>query len=95
MTPMTKNITVVDENGIPVGSTYPKRAYGLVKKGRAHWIGKDSVCLCAHNTEEIKMPNNIYDVIDNQFSKLQGQYPGVFSLSVERKGTERSACKRK
>lgn len=29
------------------------------------------------------------------FAKLQGQYPGVFSLSVERKGAERSACKRK
>lgn len=70
---MTKNITVIDENGNRIGSTYPKRASGLVKKGRAHWIGKDSVCLCAHNTEEIKMPNNIYDVIDNQFSKLQGQ----------------------
>lgn len=70
---MTKNITVIDENGNRIGSTYPKRALGLVKKGRAHWIGKDSVCLCAHKMEEIKMPDNIYDVIDNQFSKLQGQ----------------------
>lgn len=70
---MIKNITVVDENGNRIGSTYPKRASGLVKKGRAHWIDENSVCLCAHNTEEIKMPNNIYDVIDNQFSKLQSQ----------------------
>lgn len=68
---MTKNITVVDENGITVGSTYPKRASGLVKKGRAHWINDDTVCLCAHKTEDKKMTDKIYDVIDNQFSKLQ------------------------
>ena len=68
---MTKKITVVDENGITVGSTYPKRASGLVKKGRAHWINDDTVCLCAHKTEDKKMTDKIYDVIDNQFSKLQ------------------------
>lgn len=73
MTPMTKNITVIDENGIKAGYTYPKRAAGLVKKGRAHWISSDTVCLCADKTEETKMPDNIYDVIDNQFSKLQNQ----------------------
>ena len=74
---MTKNITVVDENGIIVGSTYPKRASGLVKKGRAHWIDKDKVCLCAHNMEENKMPDKIYDVIDNQFSKLQEKFSSI------------------
>lgn len=74
---MTKNITVVDENGIPVGSTYPKRAYGLVKKGRAHWIDEKTVCLCAYNTEENKMHDKIYDVIDNQFSKLQEKFNSI------------------
>lgn len=68
---MTKNITVIDENGIITGSTYPKRASGLVKKGRAHWIGENTICLCAHNTEGNKMSDKIYDIIDNQFSKLQ------------------------
>lgn len=70
---MAKNITVIDENGNRIGSTYPKRASGLVKKGRAHWIDDNSVCLCAHDMEDKEMPNNIYDVIDNQFSKLQSQ----------------------
>lgn len=70
---MGKNITVIDENGNRIGSTYPKRASGLVKKGRAHWIDDNSVCLCAHDMEDRKMPDNIYDVIDNQFSKLQSR----------------------
>ena len=31
---MEKNIIVVDEQGNEIGATYPKRAKGLVKKGR-------------------------------------------------------------
>lgn len=68
---MEKNITVIDENGITAGSTYPKRASGLVKKGRAHWIDENTICLCARDMEDNKMSDKIYDVIDNQFSKLQ------------------------
>lgn len=75
---MTKNITVTDENGKVIGSTYPKRALGLIKKGRAHRINADTICLCARDeTEDNKMANNIYDVIDNQMSKIQEQLSGA------------------
>ena len=35
---MAKNITVTDVNGTYVGTTYPKRAKGLVKNGRALFV---------------------------------------------------------
>lgn len=34
---MEKNIVVTDAKGIPIGRTYPKRAAGLVKHGRAEY----------------------------------------------------------
>ncbi len=71
---MTKNITVTDENGKIIGSTYPKRALGLVKKHRARWINADSICLCAlEKQEDNKMANNIYEILDNQISKMLEQ----------------------
>ncbi|MBQ2663031.1 MAG: hypothetical protein IJG16_02675 [Clostridia bacterium] len=68
---MTKNVSVIDENGIAQGSTYPKRAAGLVKKGRARWIDDRTICLCAPKKEERQM--NLYEVFDNQISKMQEQ----------------------
>jgi len=71
---MAKNITVVDENGNILESTYPKRAKGLIKKGRAHWINDDVIRLCAQSQkEETEMTNNIYDILDNQMTKMQEQ----------------------
>lgn len=70
---MTKNISVTDQNGNKIGSTYPKRALGLVKKDRARWINTDTICLCARNMEEKTMADNLYEVFDNQISKMQEQ----------------------
>jgi len=44
-TPITKNITVVDEHGNKYEATYPKRARGLVKHGRARFIEPNTICL--------------------------------------------------
>lgn len=70
---MTKNINVADNNGNILGNTYPKRAAGLVKKGRARWINAETICLCAQDMEEKTMANNIYEVFDNQITKMQEQ----------------------
>ncbi len=43
---MTKNIAVLDENGNQIGTTYPKRAKGLVKSGRAVYSGENAVRFC-------------------------------------------------
>ena len=44
---MTKNITVTDVNGDIIGTTYPKRAKGLVKNGRACYVGASSIQMSA------------------------------------------------
>ncbi len=82
---MTQNITVIDKNGHTIGSTYPKRALGLVKKDRARWINADTICLCAQDMEEKTMANNFYEIFDNQISKMQEQlkdYEPETSMSV-------------
>jgi len=70
MAPITKNgetkdkrtIRVLDESGVPIGSTYPKRAAGLIKKGRAQFVNDFDIRLLASDvseiTEELKMDNN-------------------------------------
>ena len=44
---MTKNIYVTDANGDIIGTTYPKRAKGLVKNGRACFAGSDTIRMSA------------------------------------------------
>ena len=44
---MTKNIIVTDANGDIIGTTYPKRAKGLVKNGRACFAGSDTIRMSA------------------------------------------------
>ena len=60
MTPIEKNIIVVDEQGNDYEATYPKRAKGLVKNGRARFINETKICLaCPPNEylEDEKMDN--------------------------------------
>ena len=59
---MEKNIIVVDEQGHEYGATYPKRAKGLVKNGRARFVDEHTICLaCPPNEflEETEMSENI------------------------------------
>ena len=44
---MTKNVTVTDETGKNIGTTYPKRARGLVKNGRALYVDDCTIRLSA------------------------------------------------
>lgn len=61
MIPITKNIIVVDERGNEYEATYPKRAKGLVKNGRARFVNENKICLaCPPNKilEDKKVENN-------------------------------------
>ncbi len=60
---MNKNIEVVDEAGNLYESTWPKRAKGLVKHGRARFVAENRICLTCPpdiETEETHMSNNIF-----------------------------------
>lgn len=58
---MRKNIVVVDEQGNEYEATYPKRAKGLVKNGRARFVSENKICLVCPPVimEDKKMSNNI------------------------------------
>ena len=60
MIPIAKNITVVDEQGNYHEATYPKRAKGLVKNGRARFIDANTICLACppYDMEDNNMSNN-------------------------------------
>ena len=45
MTPIEKNIIVLDEQGNEYEATYLKRAKGLVKSGRARFVDEKTICL--------------------------------------------------
>ena len=78
MTPIEKNIIVVDEQGKTYEATYPKRAKGLVKNGRARFIDENKICLlCPPNTklEDNDMSNTenfSIEYILKQIDALQG-----------------------
>lgn len=68
MIPIAKNMIVVDEQGNEYEATYPKRAKGLVKNGRARFVSENKICLaCPPNTilEDLKMSN----MSDNMITK--------------------------
>lgn len=56
---MEKNVSVIDETGKFIGTTYPKRARGLVKSGRARYVfcdSMDTICLtCPPEKNEISL----------------------------------------
>ena len=58
--PIEKNVIVVDEQGNEYEATYPKRAKGLVKNGRARFVGENKICLACppDKSEENKMMDN-------------------------------------
>ena len=59
--PIEKNVVVLDEQGKKIGMTYPKRARGLVKKGRARYVDACTICLACPpdmDLEDIQMNDN-------------------------------------
>lgn len=67
MIPIAKNIIVVDEQGNYYGATYPKRAKGLVKNGRARFIDENTICLACppYDSEDNNMSDNTEMVLEN------------------------------
>ncbi len=51
---MEKNIEVVDEAGNVYEPTWPKRAKGLVKNGRARFVNENRICLACPPDEKME-----------------------------------------
>ena len=93
VTPIEKNIIVVDEQGNEYEATYPKRAKGLVKNGRARFVDENKICLaCPPDKilEEEKMSNNTNELtakeIFTQITILQKQLTENSQTSLHRLG---------
>lgn len=69
---MAKNITVVDARGKEYTKTYPKRAAGLVKKGRARFVNESVICLACppYQMEDDRMDNmNIKEQLEGSVAE--------------------------
>lgn len=71
MIPIEKNIHVIDEQGNQYEATYPKRAKGLVKKGRARFVDEHTLCLACPPNEylEDKTMEDIENLTENTVNK--------------------------
>ena len=78
MIPIEKNIIVVDEQGNYYEATYPKRAKGLIKSGRARFIDENTICLACppYDMEDDNMSNNTENIVtkSQQASELTMNY---------------------
>ena len=88
---MKKNVIVVDEQGNEYEATYPKRAKGLVKNGKARFVGENKICLaCPPDKllEEEKMEENKLSAKDIfvQLTMLQRQLTENSQTSLHRLG---------
>lgn len=74
MTPIEKNITVTDETGKIYEPTWPRRAAGLIKSGRARRAGPNRICLARppELTEDENMNNtDTAETMDTQAEKTE------------------------
>jgi len=78
VTPIEKNIRVVDEQGREYAPTYPRRAKGLIKHGRARLIGENTICLTCP-------PVSLWEDkhMDEQNEMLQSGKTAASKLSIE------------
>ncbi len=73
-----KTVIVIDEQGNNYESTYPKRAKGLVKTGRARYVDENTICLTCPPKEYILEENNMNNenklINDNNERKIDELY---------------------
>ena len=66
-----KTVIVIDDQGNFYESTYPKRAKGLIKTGRARYVDDNTICLACppnkYNLEEKKMNDNKEIKLDENY----------------------------
>ena len=87
-TPIEKNVIVVDEQGNEYEATYPKRAKGLVKNGRARFVDENKICLACPpgKSMEDKMKDNNQNVVDEAKAAAESavEWTKTFEAEVEK-----------
>ena len=81
-TPIEKNVRVIDEQGNEYEATYPKRAKGLVKNGRARFIDEHTLCLaCPPNEFTDNLEENIME--ENKTLSVKDIFDAIGQLRSE------------
>ena len=86
MTPIEKNVIVVDELGNEYEATYPKRAKGLVKNGRARFIEENKICLAC--PPHIELEDTIMSENKNVNANVPKEVTKAKNQVVENKSVE-------
>ena len=81
MIPIEKNILVVDEQGNEYEATWPKRARGLVKKGRARFLSENKICLACPPTIDLE-DNEMADIEKDNVKVTENDVPKSESVEV-------------
>ena len=84
---------VIDSQGNEYEATYPKRAKGLVKSGRARFVGENKICLACppkDNLEDKNMGNNTNTVETTANTELTAKeiFDQIVALQNELKNTQ-------
>ena len=82
---------VVDEKGNVYEATYPKRAKGLVKNGRARFIDENTICLACPPSENISEDKNMTnnDLNTNVIENAENDVSTKFTLEYALKSIEK------
>ena len=81
MIPIEKNILVVDEQGNEYEATWPKRARGLVKNGRARFLSENKICLACPPITDLE-DNEMTDIENNNRKVTENDVPKSESVEV-------------
>ncbi len=73
MKPIEKNVIVVDEQGNKYEATWPRRAKGLVKNGRARFVSEHKICLACPPNIDLEDKNMSENKKNSQGAAEDGQ----------------------
>lgn len=79
---MTKNIIVVDSQGKKCGTTYLKRAKGLVKQGRARFLTQTMLCLACPPNQDLEENIMSQQTIENITNENHAETSSIISEQI-------------
>lgn len=82
MVPIEKNILVVDEQGNEYEATWPKRARGLVKNGRARFLSENKICLACPPDRDLE-DNGMTDIKMNNAEPSENTAAAALAETID------------
>lgn len=90
MIPIEKNIFVIDEQGNYYEATYPRRAKGLVKKGRARFVDEKTICLACPPNENLE--DSIMEKNRENIAVTENQEASLTNITTQKQSDKLNEC---